>query len=78
MVPLFISFVRPHLEYANAVWHPYKKKHIRLIEKVQRHFTKKISGLANLKYPQKLAKLNLPSLEFRQIRGGMIELYKIN
>ena len=69
MTPLYISFVRPHLEYGNAVWHPYKRKNINKLEKVQRHFNKKISGLAGLDYTQRLSKLGLPSLEFRQIRG---------
>jgi len=28
--------VRPHLEYANSVWCPYKKYGIEIIEKVQK------------------------------------------
>ena len=47
------------------------------IEKVQKQFTKKIVGLEGLNYPQRLAKLNIPSLEFRQIRGDLIEVFKV-
>jgi len=33
---LYKAMVRPHLEYANAVWCPYKKGDSELIEKVQK------------------------------------------
>ena len=77
MVPLFKALVRPHLEYANAVWSPYKKKDIKRIEQIQKDFTRKIEGLNGLDYSERLRKLNLPSLEFRRIRGDLIETYKI-
>ena len=76
-IPLYKAYVRSHLEYANSVWHPYLKKHMNKLEKVQKQFTKKIVGLEGLSYPQRLAKLNLPSLEFRQIRGDLIEVFKV-
>ena len=33
---LYKAMVRPHLEYANAVWCPYKKGDIELVEKVKK------------------------------------------
>ena len=48
MISLYKSMVRPIIEYANSVWAPYKRKDIDLIEKVQRHFTKKIIGMNDL------------------------------
>ena len=77
LVPLFTALVRPNLEYANVVWSPYMRKDIDRIERVQRQFTKKISGLNTLEYTDRLRKLNLPSLEFRRLRGDLIETYKI-
>ena len=53
------------------------RKDIDRIERVQRQFTKKISGLNTLEYTDRLRKLNLPSLEFRRLRGDLIETYKI-
>ena len=69
--------MRPHLEYANAVWRPYKVKHIDMIEKVQRRATKRIPGFRNLSYEQRLQKLGLFTLSFRRFRGDLIEVYKI-
>ena len=40
MKQLFTSIVRPHLEYANVVWHPYLKKDIELLESVQQQAKK--------------------------------------
>ena len=77
LLPLFIALVRPILEYANPVWCPMYKKDIERIEKVQRHFTKRICGLNKLSYPERLKELNLPSLEYRRARGDMIETYKM-
>ena len=72
---LFTSFVRPHLEYAQAVWHPYLLKHKRIIENVQIRATKHVDGMKSLSYEDRLKKLNLPTLEFRRERGDMIEVY---
>ena len=44
---LFISIVRPHLEYCASVWNPYLKKNIELIENVQRRATKHVAGLSH-------------------------------
>ena len=77
LCPLFLSMVRPILEYANPVWCPYLRKDIDRVEKVQRHFTKRISGLNKMSYYERLESLNLPSLEFRRARGDMIECYKL-
>ena len=77
MVQLFKSMVRPIIEYANVVWAPYLKKDIVLLESVQRHFTKKISGMKDKSYEERLIYLKLPSLQYRRLRGDLIEVYKI-
>ena len=74
---LFKTMVRPHLEYAQAVWSPYKKKDIKIVENVLRRASKMLPGLRNLTYPQRLQALDIPSMVYRRIRGDMIETFKI-
>ena len=44
---LFQALVRPHLEYAKAVWSPSKVGDIDVLENVQRSTTKQIPSLKN-------------------------------
>ena len=77
MSPLFKALIRPILEYANTVWSPFNKEDVDNIESVQRQFTKRIDGLYNMSYSERLKHLKLPSLEYRRLRGDLIEVYKI-
>ena len=76
MKQLFISFVRPFLEFANVVWSPHHKKYIDMIEKVQRRATKCVPSLRKLTYEERLMAMKLPSLKYRRKRGDLIEMYK--
>ena len=73
---LYTTFVRPHLEYAQEVWSPHLSKYIKLIENVQIRATKLVNGLSSLQYPERLKKLELPTLKYRRMRGDMIQVYK--
>ena len=74
---LYKTLVRPHLEYANQSWKPYLKKHILMLESVQRRATRLVPGIGILSYEDRLKELNVPTLEYRRQRGRMIEVYKI-
>ena len=74
---LYKSMVRSHLEYAHAVWSPYRKILIDNIEKVQKRATRLVFRCKRMSYKQRLEYLQLPTLKFRRIRGDMIESYKI-
>ena len=50
--------VRPHLEYANAIWGPHFQGDILKVESVQRRATEIIAGLSNLPYQERLKTLN--------------------
>ncbi len=48
-----------------------------MLESVQRRSTKQLPGFGNLSYPERLRRLNLPTLSYRRLRGDLIETYKI-
>lgn len=73
----FKVYVRPLLEYASTVWSPSYEISANLIESVQRKFTKRLPGCANLDYASRLATLNLQSLELRRLHFDLITTYKI-
>ena len=74
---LYPVLVRPLLEYCVQVWSPYKRKHINLIERVQRRATKLVPALRDLPYEERLWRLKLTTLEDRRTRGDMILTYKL-
>ena len=47
------------------------------MEKVQRRATKMLYGFWNLKYEERFEGLNMFSLQYRRMRGDMIEAYNI-
>ena len=73
---LYTTFVRPHLEYGQAVWSPFLKKQVDMTENVQIRATKLVDGLQNLEYSERLKILDLPTLVYRRARGDMIEVFK--
>ena len=73
---LYVSFVRPHLEYAQVVWSPYLKKYRNMLENVQIRATKLVDGMANIPHHERLKALKLPTLAYRRACGDMIEVLK--
>ena len=74
---LFKAMVRPHIEYANTTWFPITKKMKNMIENVQRRATKRVNGMRDQSYEDRLKSLKMPCLLYRKIRGDMIEVYKM-
>ena len=77
MLTLFKSLVLSRLDYASQLLSPYLLKHIYLIEKVQRAFTKHISGIRDFLYSKRLETLKLYSLQRRRDRYSIIYVWTI-
>lgn len=77
LVRAFNVYVRPLVEYNSVTWSPYLKQDIEAIERVQRCFTKRLPGLNKCSYCERLARLNLPSLELRRLQNDLVWCYKI-
>ena len=73
---LFKELVMPRLDYSCQLWSPYLIKHINMVEKVQRYFTRIISGMKGLSYPERLTVLKLYSLQRRRERYIIIGVLK--
>jgi ribonuclease P/MRP protein subunit RPP40 len=77
IVALYKSLVRPHLEYCIQAWRPHLSKDIQLVERVQRRATKMVEDIKHLSYNERMTQLGLSKLETRQIKGDVIETFKI-
>ena len=74
------SLVRPHLEYASAVWDPYRQCHIDKIEMVQRKAARFVTNTYSREpgtVTNILQSLGWPTLETRRKGARLILLYKI-
>lgn len=77
---LYITLVRPTLEFSSIVWSPYYKYQISTIESVQQKFLRyinwKINATFNADYNELTKYLGIESLEKRRLNNDLIFLYK--
>ena len=73
----FKSYILPILDYCSTVWAPCTHAEVKLIESVQRNFTRRIPGRELFSYGQRLSNLGLVSLELRRLRHDLTFCYKI-
>ena len=72
-----MQFVRPTLEHFSVIWNPFRLNDIRKLETVQRKFTKRLIGLQQLSYKERLQVLQIDSLQIRRIKTDLNMYYKI-
>lgn len=77
MLTLFTSHVRPIIDYCSSVWNMGYICDIRLLERIQRRWTKQVTGLGDMDYGQRLRVLNLFSIQGRLLRADLIQYWKI-
>lgn len=77
MMTLYKSLIRSKVEYCCPLWNPSRISDIQTIENVQREFTRRISGLKERNYWERLTELKLLSLQRRRERYSIIQVWKI-
>lgn len=77
MKKLFISDIRPIIDFASQVWNLGYIGDTKLLETVQRRWTKQVSGLVNCSYRERLIALDLYSIKGRLLRSDLICCWKI-
>ena len=77
---LFITYVRPKLEYNSTVWSPYLKRDISKIESVQRTYTRLACLRCNIPfsgYQDRLKVFGIKSLHHRRLIIDLVLVFKI-
>ena len=69
---LYVSLVRPHLEYAVQAWNPYLQGDIDKIERVHRRTIRIPTGFEKFVFEDRLKKLSMTTFKERRIRGDLI------
>ncbi len=74
---LYLTYIRPHLEFAVQAWCPYLAGDIKTLEQIQHRATKTITLIKHFPNLERLRLLELTTLEKRRERGDLIEQFKI-
>jgi len=77
LVRAFTAYVRPSIEYCSVIWSPSYIGLIEALESVQRRFTKRLPGLRDVPYLDRLNVLGLRTLEYRRLVADLTMCYKI-
>ena len=77
IIQLYLSTVRPHLEYASSLWDPHTQKDITALERVQKFACKIATKHWNCEYQQLLETCAIPSLAERRTKLKLYQLYNI-
>ena len=77
MMFLWTTHIRPIIDYCSVLWNTGYLEDLRLLEGVQRRWTKAVTGLDHLTYADRLARLNLFSVQGRLLRADLIQYWKI-
>ena len=74
---LYLSLVRPHLEYASDVWDPHLQKDITLIENVQKFGLRICAKQWDLGYDELPSKFDVCTLQTCQLEHKLSTMFKI-
>ena len=73
MITLFVSHIRPIMDFCSKVWNVCYLGDIRLLESVQRRWTREIADVSQLAYEERLKALELFSIYSRLLHADPIK-----
>ena len=74
---MYISLVRPNVEYASQVWSPYKIGEVNSIESVQKFALRMCAKNWNTGYEQLLELFSLPDLQQHRLYLDLCSMFRI-
>ena len=76
MVTLWVTHIRPLIEYASCVWNVGYLGDLRRLESLQRRWTREIAGVGELRYELRLKEIGLYSIKGRLMRMDLVKVWK--
>ena len=76
MLTLFVTHIRPIIEYCSSVWNVGYMGDVRSVESLQRRWTREIDGMVGVDYEERLRVLDLFSVYGRLLRKDLIRIWK--
>ena len=76
MVTIFVSHIRPMIDYCCCLWNVGYLEDVRRLESLQRRWTKEISGVEALEYVARLKAIGLYSIQGRLLRADLVKIWK--
>lgn len=77
LLSIYKAHIRPILDYASPLWNLEYIGDLKLLEKVQRRWTRSVDDLFEVPYHDRLRRLNLFSYQGRLLRADLIMVWKI-
>ena len=77
MLKVFVSHVRPILDYCSTVWNLGFLDDARKLESVQRRWTREVTGFSEVRYKNRLLRLKLFSVWGRFLRADLVKVWKV-
>ena len=74
---LYVSLIRPHLEYAAPLWDPHLQKDVDMLENVQKFAMKLITRKWDQGYAQLIEMVDLPTLQSRRLHLKLHHVFRI-
>ena len=74
---MFKTLIQPHIDYCSQLWMPQEGANMEKVEKVLRDFSRKIPGIRDMSYWERLKEMGMNSEQRRLERYKVIYIWKI-